>query len=264
MKLHLLGTGNGGALKCYNTCFCIENDGGYLLVDGGGGNQILSQLKKADIELAKIHNIFVSHNHIDHILGVLWVIRQTYINISDGKYIGNCNIYASTDTISAIKQLREVVFGKVDYDVSEGINFITVSDGEHAEICGMQITFFNTFAAKDTQFGFSISHKSNDNFLVFSGDEPLVTKLFSKFKDCHWLLHEAFCLDSQKQLYDPYTKGHCTVRDAAITAKSIGAEKLVILHSKDNKVPSEYVAEANKTFSGKVFAPADLDVINLD
>ena len=44
MKLHILGTGNGGALDCYNTCFSIENNNEYLLVDGGGGNQILKQL----------------------------------------------------------------------------------------------------------------------------------------------------------------------------------------------------------------------------
>ena len=35
--------------KCYNTCFAIENDGHYFLVDGGGGNTIMKQLKNAEI-----------------------------------------------------------------------------------------------------------------------------------------------------------------------------------------------------------------------
>ena len=36
MKLHVLGTGNGGAIDCYNTCFFVENGNNVLLVDGGG------------------------------------------------------------------------------------------------------------------------------------------------------------------------------------------------------------------------------------
>ena len=75
MKIHVLGTGNGGALECYNTCFAIENDGKYLLVDGGGGNQILTQLKKANINITDIHDVFISHIHTDHILGLIWIIR---------------------------------------------------------------------------------------------------------------------------------------------------------------------------------------------
>ena len=46
MKLHFLGTGAGGVLDCYNTCFAIENNDEYLLVDGGGGNQIIKQLNE--------------------------------------------------------------------------------------------------------------------------------------------------------------------------------------------------------------------------
>ena len=43
MKLTILGTGNAMVTKCYNTCFAIEKDGHYFLVDGGGGNTIMKQ-----------------------------------------------------------------------------------------------------------------------------------------------------------------------------------------------------------------------------
>ena len=48
----------------------------YFLVDAGGGNGILSQLDKAGITLESIHNIFVTHAHNDHILGMVWMIRM--------------------------------------------------------------------------------------------------------------------------------------------------------------------------------------------
>lgn len=34
-KIIMLGTGNGGTLELYNTCFVIQNDNGNFLVDTG-------------------------------------------------------------------------------------------------------------------------------------------------------------------------------------------------------------------------------------
>lgn len=65
MKLTILGTGNAMVTKCYNTCFAIENDGHYFLVDGGGGNTIMKQLKNADIDWREITDAFVTHKHIN-------------------------------------------------------------------------------------------------------------------------------------------------------------------------------------------------------
>lgn len=62
----MLGTGNALVTDCYNTCFVIEDDKKYFLVDGGGGNTILTQLKKAGYDWMNIRNIFVTHKHIDH------------------------------------------------------------------------------------------------------------------------------------------------------------------------------------------------------
>ena len=47
MKLTMLGTGNALVTECYNTCFVVQNGKKHLLVDGGGGNTLLAQLKHA-------------------------------------------------------------------------------------------------------------------------------------------------------------------------------------------------------------------------
>lgn len=41
-KIIILGTGNAAVTKCYNTCFAIQNEDEYFLVDTGGGNGILT------------------------------------------------------------------------------------------------------------------------------------------------------------------------------------------------------------------------------
>ena len=39
MKLTILGTGNAKVTKCYNTCFALNEDKEYFMIDGGGGMQ---------------------------------------------------------------------------------------------------------------------------------------------------------------------------------------------------------------------------------
>ena len=55
MKITMWGTGHGTATECYNTCFTLnENADEYFLVDAGGGNGILKQLKDANINIENI------------------------------------------------------------------------------------------------------------------------------------------------------------------------------------------------------------------
>ena len=67
----MLGTGNALVSNIYNTCLVLETANTLLLVDAGGGNGILAQLRKANIPITNIHHLFVTHAHSDHILGVV-------------------------------------------------------------------------------------------------------------------------------------------------------------------------------------------------
>ena len=75
-KITVLGTGNAMATRCYNTCFALHQGEEILLADAGGGNGILVQLEKAGIDPAHIHQMIVTHEHTDHILGVVWMVRK--------------------------------------------------------------------------------------------------------------------------------------------------------------------------------------------
>lgn len=45
-KVTMLGTGSATVTQIFNTCFVLQTDTTKLLVDAGGGNGVLSQLKK--------------------------------------------------------------------------------------------------------------------------------------------------------------------------------------------------------------------------
>lgn len=75
-KLIMLGTGHGFVWNLYNTCFILENNGQKLLVDTGGSIDIIKNLEIKGIKITEIHDIFISHCHTDHILGLLWILKK--------------------------------------------------------------------------------------------------------------------------------------------------------------------------------------------
>ena len=76
-QLYVFGTGNASVTRCYNTCFSLRNsDGQYFMVDTGGGNGILRILEDMKVDLSNIHHIFITHEHTDHLLGIIWMISN--------------------------------------------------------------------------------------------------------------------------------------------------------------------------------------------
>ena len=85
-ELYVFGIGNAQANRCYNTCFAIKDGDEYFMVDAGGGNGILRILEDMDVDLCHIHNIFVTHEHTDHIMGIVWMVRMVAAAMKKGKY----------------------------------------------------------------------------------------------------------------------------------------------------------------------------------
>ena len=99
--LYVFGTGNAAVTRCYNTCFAIRTvNGEFFMVDTGGGNGILGILEDMEVPLSKIHHIFITHEHTDHILGIVWMIRMIATAMKKGSYEGCLNIYLSLIHIS--------------------------------------------------------------------------------------------------------------------------------------------------------------------
>ncbi|MEG1774623.1 MAG: MBL fold metallo-hydrolase, partial [Oscillospiraceae bacterium] len=104
-KLIVLGTGNAMVTRCYNTCFALECGEEIFLVDAGGGNGILGILDRAGIDAARIHHIFVTHAHTDHILGMPWMLRKIGTLILSGAYEGNLTIHCHDQSAEAIQTI---------------------------------------------------------------------------------------------------------------------------------------------------------------
>ena len=130
-QIIMLGTGNAGVTRCYNTCFAIRTAENVLLVDAGGGNGILVQLEKAGIAIERIHDMFVTHAHTDHILGAVWVIRMVAQQMQSGKYAGVFRMYGHDKVLQVLDWICRMTLPKkiVQY-LGNGIELCEVKDGE--------------------------------------------------------------------------------------------------------------------------------------
>ena len=172
MELTMLGTGNAAVTECYNTCFALREKDEYFLVDAGGGNGILSRLKAAGIDRKSIHTIFVTHKHIDHILGVIWLIRMICQDMNKGLYGGELDIYGHDEVIDLLLQMSDNLLQKKQSDLlGKRVHPIKVSDGEQREILGKPTAFFDIKSTKAKQFGFCMEYEEGKK-LTCCGDEP--------------------------------------------------------------------------------------------
>ena len=266
-KITMLGTGSAMVTKCYNTCFTISKDSEYFLVDCGGGNTILTNLEKSNIPINSIHNVFISHNHNDHILGVVWVIRAVCQRILSSKnYEGNLNIYCHEKSIDAIKAICSYVLQKKFTNLfGSRILFHSINDGSTTTILDQAISFFDIGSTKELQHGFKIN-LANGKSLAFLGDEPYNEKNKISCENIDFLMHEAFCSYEDREIFKPYEKHHATAKDACNNAKILNAKTIILFHGEDKNLSSRkdrYIEEGKAVFSGVIYAPNDLDEIPL-
>ena len=266
MNITMLGTGNALVTECYNTCFILHDGDKRLLVDTGGGNGILHQLKHAGFQLTDIHNIFITHSHIDHILGIIWVIRISAQLMNRGMFDGDINIYSHDEVITLIDDMAQKLLLPYQYDfVGKRIHFHTVIDNETENIAGHNVKFFDIHSERTKQFGFVIGYDDGKR-LTFCGDEPCHTSCERYVSGSDWLIHEAFCLYSEADTFRPYEKHHSTVKDACILAERLGVKNILLTHTEDTDLAhrkERYTEEGRRYFGGNIFIPDDLETLTL-
>lgn len=266
-RLIVLGTGQAVCLRYHNTCFALETDGEYFLVDGGGGGDIIRCFQTAEIPWQHMHHAFLSHQHTDHLLGMVWVVRYVAELINWGRYEGDFTLYTHdvagemllTICNMLLKPAQSTLIGK-------RIHIVEIVDGQTVEILGDHYTFFDIHSGKAKQFGFRMESREGMN-LVFLGDEPFSEKCQKYMEPCDWLLSEAYCLYRERDIYNPYELYHATVKEACGCAERFHAKNLILWHTEDESTygfrKKVYTEEAKTFYSGNVFVPDDFDVIEL-
>lgn len=268
-QITMLGTGNATVSQIYNTCFVLQTPSTLMLVDAGGGNGILSQLKKVNVQISDIHHLFVTHAHTDHVLGVIWVIRM----VAQCKgYEGLMHVYGNDKVMKVIKTIIDMILVKKQLaKVAERVVFHQLEDGDCFEVGDMKLECFDIQSTKEKQFGFRAELPSSDEsgkplVLACLGDEPYNEQNRRYIVGADWMMCEAFCLYADRDTFKPYEKCHSTALDAGKLAEELGVKNLVLYHTEEKTLANRkenYTREAAENFKGRIFVPDDLEVIEL-
>lgn len=268
-QITMLGTGNATVSQIYNTCFVLQTSSTLMLVDAGGGNGILSQLKKVNVQISDIHHLFVTHAHTDHVLGVIWVIRM----VAQCKgYEGLLHVYGNDKVMKVIKIIIDMILAKKQLaKVAERVVFHQLEDGDCFEVGDMKLECFDIQSTKEKQFGFRAELPSSDEsgkplVLACLGDEPYNELNRRYIVGADWMMCEAFCLYADRDMFKPYEKCHSTALDAGKLAEELGVKNLILYHTEEKTLANRkenYTREAAENFKGRIFVPDDLEVIEL-
>lgn len=268
-QITMLGTGNATVSQIYNTCFVLQTPSTLMLVDAGGGNGILAQLKKVNVRISDIHHLFVTHAHTDHVLGVIWVIRM----VAQCKgYEGLLHVYGNDKVMKVIKTIIDMILAKKQLaKVAERVVFHQLEDGDCFEVGDMKLECFDIQSTKEKQFGFRAEFPSSDEsdkplVLACLGDEPYNEQNRRYIVGADWMMCEAFCLYADRDTFKPYEKCHSTALDAGKLAEELGVKNLILYHTEEKTLANRkenYTREAAENFKGRIFVPDDLEVIEL-
>ena len=288
MKAIMLGTGHALVAKYYNSCFVLDaGDDGCLLVDAGGGSGLLTQFDRAGADWRRIRAMFVSHTHIDHLLGAVWMLRLVCHHLNEGDYQGDFTVYGNDEVIAKLHEVADLLLRPQEtrFLVEEGegaageasresgcVHLVVTRDGEMREALGRRVEFFDIRSKGAKQFGFALDLDSatesggtcadasavRPRRIAFCGDEPFNEANRAQVEGAMWLFHEAFCLEAEEAAYDPHPIHHGTVGEACRAAADLGVENLVLFHTEDDTFPNRkalYLEEGRRFFAGNLFVP---------
>ena len=300
MRLIILGTSCSNPTVERNlTATALQFDGNWFLFDCPEGTQ--RQMMKAGVSYMRVHSIFLSHFHADHVLGLPGLIATMAMHERDTPL----NIFGPKGTKKEIEKVMDLALMKKNFEikvkeVSKGV----IVEGEKYAV--------EAFPLKHGITCLGFSFKESDKTGTFQREKalklgipegPLWSKLqkgesvrakgktfkpeqvmdyekgrlgkkvsivmdtlpsdsyFDAIKDSDVLVHEAAFLE--KHITRAKETKHSTAKQAAWVAAQTGAKKLVIVHiSPRYKKNSMVENEARQEF-GNVVVPKDLEEIEV-
>ena len=256
----MLGTGNALVTRCFNTSFTLHCQDSILLVDGGGGNGILTQLQRAGISYDSISDLFVTHTHTDHLLGCVWIMRIAL------QFHFPLRVWSHQKVLHLLTVIcRQVLPPSEAENIGSLVVMNCLNDADAFQVGDVKLQCFDVHSSNELQFGFTAQLPDGQR-LCCLGDEPFSPLCESYADGADWLMSEAYCLYEDRGRFHPYEKHHSTVLDAARLAEKLSIRNLILYHTEDETLQTRrqrYTAEAKTVFSGRVWVPDDLEQISL-
>ncbi len=272
-RLVFLGTGGGAhSERCHAAIVFQPAPGRVLLLDTGGGFEVVRQLKRAEIDLRGVTRIFLSHRHSDHITGLEPLLLHIGLQAMWGqRTAADVHVYAHPEVLAACQTMIETMAsGAIELLAAAGAQLRwqpVLADGAAVEVWpDVHLTAFAADHIPDdgSCLGCVVSFAgpNGPRRIVYSGDSRPTAAIGRHALGAEALIHEAGGVDAQSA--PVYRSGHTTAGEAARLATAAGVRRLYLCHVPQDGVIPAMLAEARLHFHGAVAVPQDLEAFSLE
>lgn len=264
LSLRLLGTGAAANAERHQACLLLawgdDLQGGRVLLDTGSGMDVVRQIRACGLAPDRVRDIFVSHQHVDHVGGLepllLWSAIQSLHR--DGRPPAEpTRVYADPRIIADIRALFDAVASAAPRLLGESLEFVPMADGTVAPLRGggrLGTFLVDHQPVNGGAMGCVI--ELDGTRLAYSGDTRPVRRLIEAAAGADVLVHEVGGLDQHRA--EIHRQGHSTAGDVGRTARAAGVGRLVLTHMPAEGLVEAMRAEAADAFGGPVELAADL------
>jgi ribonuclease BN (tRNA processing enzyme) len=240
MELTILGT--GGALAPSGRAqsgLLVEDAGHALLVDCGSG--VLLRLDQADVDIAQLDTVLLTHCHLDHMSDLLPLITARWLSGQT-----ETTIYGPRNTEATVRQ----VLAHYDYvDEHVSLTIVEVQGGESFPVNGFEVETLRT------EHGVPSRAYKIDGRLAISGDTMPIADMSAFIQNCDLLVHECSFPDG----HDP--GHHTTPADLGPLLSGSALQRVVLTHFYPAVVghEAEMTASVRSFYHGEVKLAEDLE-----
>jgi len=210
MRVEFLGTsGFHPTEKRHTSCVLLPELG--IVFDAGTAMfRLKSRLQTKSL------SIFLSHSHLDHIVGLTYLLPPLY----DGT-IETATVYGSSRTVNAV---QKHLFAEEVFPVAVPLNFIEVS--EQVAIPGNGRLSVRVQQHPGSSLGYRIDWP--DRSLAYVTDTTADGSSIEFVRDVDLLIHECTFLDDLRDL--AVQTGHSHTTPVCELARDAGVKRLVLTH----------------------------------
>jgi len=240
-RMVLFGSGGWVPSRSRETmCIPVEIGANLFILDAGTGmRRFKSRIGSALLGRHDTISIFLSHYHLDHIIGISYLP----LNFTGKRVI----IYAPEPAANGRKPeeiLTRLFDAPVFFPLSGfpcGVEIRAIREGEH-EIDGVRVTVHPQSHTVP-----SVAYRIED-LLYYATDRRPTPDLVQHAAGVEYLLHDAsfderrFASATDPEAREKAMWGHSTAQDAARLARDAGAVRLGLIHLSPSMKEAEYPA----------------------
>jgi ribonuclease Z len=292
-----LGTsGSAPTAQRATSATLIRRGGDRLLIDCGEGTQ--RQLLRSDVGLVDLEDVFLTHFHADHYLGLPGMLKTFALRGREvpltlhgpaglRDLLGNLRRVFGTLTypLETVELAPDEVIGRGDYEIRtfavdhgpQALGYVLAESARPGRFDVDLSDALGVPAGRERgalQRGESIATPTGETVLpeqvlgpvrpgrsvALTGDTAPVASVVDAVAGVDLLVHEAtFCADERQRARET---GHSTAGEAALVAQEAGVRLLALTHISSRYFGGEAADEARQLFTNTV-VPQDFDTIEI-